>query len=460
MMPARRLFAPFPAVCFAVLIAALRIPGVAARAQAAASPESGLTAARKADVVKILGDILEKQYVFPEKGLAMKALLQEKNQEGAYDALNDFQAFAQTLTRDLRSVVNDGHLRVSYNPDQVKAIRAAGSVSAEEREKQLKARLERERLSNFGYKRLEVLEGGVGYLDLLGFSGTRESGETAVAAMNFLAHCPAVIIDLRHNGGGSPFTIQLLSGYFLGESAHLNSFAWRGREEIVQFWSLPYVPGRMMAETDLYILTSRRTFSAAEEFTYNLKNLKRATIVGETTGGGAHPGGSRIIDDGFLVWVPQGRAINPITKTNWEGTGIEPHVAVPGEQALDKAHLLALEIIVSRTDDPQRKADLQWVMDALKVKTSPISVPLEVLKTYAGSYGGVKISFENGSLYALLDVNIPLTPLSETVFLAVTEGVRIEFIRDDKGQVVEAVSTTRNGQRQKHTRDREPSLEK
>lgn len=456
----KRLFSPVIALLLAVSLPILQIPGRAARGPSVVPGGEELTAARQAEVVKTLGEILEKQYVFPEKGLAMKNFLEKKKKEGAYDGLNDFLAFARTLTQDLRSVVNDGHLRVSYNPDQVKAIRAAGSVSAEEREKQLKARLERERLSNFGYKRLEVLDGGVGYLDLLGFSGTRESGETAVAAMNFLAHCPAVIIDLRHNGGGSPFTIQLLSAYFLGGATHLNSFAWRGRDEIVQFWSLPYVPGRMMRETDLYILTSRRTFSAAEEFTYNLKNLKRATIVGETTGGGAHPGGSRIIDDGFLVWVPQGRAINPITDTNWEGTGIEPHVAVPSEQALDKAHALALEKIASRTDDPQRKSDLQWVMDSLKAKAGPFPVSSEVLKAYAGSYGGIKVSLENGSLYALLDAKISLIPLSETAFLAAGEGVRIEFIRDDKGQVVEAVSTTRAGQRQRHQRDKEPGLGK
>jgi len=453
MNAAKRLFAPVLSFFVAVLLAALQLFGQAAQNQAAAALQDGLSAVRKAEVVKILGEILEKQYVFPEKGLEMKNLLQKKQKEGAYNSLADVQAFAQALTRDLRSVTKDLHLRVSYNPDQVRAVRAAESTSAEEREKQRRERLERERLSNFGYRKLEILDGGVGYLDLLGFSGTRESGETAVAAMNFLAHCPAVIIDLRHNGGGSPFTIQLLSGYFLGETTHLNSFEWRGREGIVQFWSLPYVPGRMMTETDLYILTSSRTFSAAEEFTYNLKNLKRATLVGETTGGGAHPGGSRIIDDGFLVWVPQGRAINPITKTNWEGTGIEPHVVVPSEHALDKAHALALEKIAGRTDNPRRKADLQWVMDALKAKSDPFPVPAEVLETYVGSYGGIKVVLENGALWAMVDRKIPLIPLSETVFLAVGEGIRIEFIRNDKGEVVEAEGVFRNGRRERHKKD-------
>lgn len=437
--------------------AATPVPGPAE--QTGTSVQNALSTARKADVINKLGAILAAQYVFPDKGLEMKSLLEKKQGEGAYDGLNDVQAFAQALTQDIRSVTNDRHLKVSYNPGQVKAIRAAAGVSVEEREKQRKERLERERLSNYGYRKIEILEGGVGYLDLLGFSGTRESGETAVAAMNFLAHCPAVIIDLRQNGGGSPFTIQLLSGYFLGESAHLNSFEWRGREEVVQFWSLPYVPGRMMDDTDLYILTSSRTFSAAEEFTYNLKNLERATLVGETTGGGAHPGGSRVIDDGFLVWVPQGRAVNPVTKTNWEGRGIEPHVAVSSEQALDKAHALALEKIAARTDDPRRKADLQWAVDALKARTAPFPVPVEILQSYAGSYDQLDVVMEDGQLFAVVGRKIRLAALGETVFYALGEDARIEFIRNSSGKAVEAVSMFRSGQQRTHSRKGEPGTE-
>ena len=167
-----------------------------------------------------------------------------------------------------------------------------------------------------------------------------------MAAMNFLANADAVIIDLRRNGGGSAEMIQLISSYFLKERTHLNSFEDRGLDTMTQSWSFHYVPGKPMFETDLYILTSERTFSAAEEFTYNMKNLKRATIVGETTGGGAHPGGMRIVNDGFLVWVPTGRAVNPISKTNWEGTGVSPDVAVARDKALEKARALALEKMI------------------------------------------------------------------------------------------------------------------
>ena len=160
----------------------------------------------------------------------------------------------------------------------------------------------------------------------------------AVGAMAFLANCDALIIDLRDNGGGNPEMIQLLSSYFFsGEPRHLNSFYYRLDEKTEQYWTLPYVPGSKLADTDLYVLTSSYTFSGAEEFTYNLKNMKRATIVGETTGGGAHPVRMEILNDHFAIGVPYARAVNPISKTNWEGTGIEPDVKVPAAQALDKA---------------------------------------------------------------------------------------------------------------------------
>ena len=139
--------------------------------------------------------------------------------------------------------------------------------------------------------------------------------------------------------------IQLLSSYFFEEITHLNSFELRGQELIKQFWTLPHVPGKKVIDTPLYILTSGRTFSAAEEFTYNMKNLGRATIVGETTGGGAHPGGTHEIGGLLSVFIADGRAINPITGTNCEGTGIPPHVEVPQGDALKRAQELIRDSI-------------------------------------------------------------------------------------------------------------------
>jgi C-terminal processing protease CtpA/Prc len=182
------------------------------------------------------------------------------------------------------------------------------------------------------------MPGNIGYVKFNMFTPGQAAQETAAAAMNFVANADALIFDLRENGGGSPEMIAFLSGYLFDRKVHLNSFYNRETDETEEWHSREDVPGRRFGETKpVYVLTSGRTFSGAEEFTYNLKNLKRATIVGETTGGGAHPVNARDIAGRFTLMVPFARAINPITKTNWEGTGVEPDTKVPAADALDAA---------------------------------------------------------------------------------------------------------------------------
>lgn len=388
-----------------------------------------LDAKMKTEVVKRIGQLMKTHYIFKETAEKMAEKLTEQLDEGKYSEIDDVHEFSRVLTEDLRSVSKDRHIRVTFSPQTIRRIRASQSKSEEEREKERKANLERQRRGNFGFRKLELLEGNVGYLDLRGFSGLSEAGETIVAAMNFLANADAVIIDLRNNGGGSPYTIQIISSYFLEEYTHLNSFERRGEDSLQQFWTLRYVPGKKMYDTDLYILTSPRTFSAAEEFTYNMKNLKRATIVGETTGGGAHPGGSRIVNDYFLVWVPTGRAINPISKTNWEGTGIEPHISVPRDRALEKAHSTALEKLMEKTDDEDRKRQLRWALDGIKAKEEPAKIDQEILKKYVGKYTRGEVKLIDGQLFFQAGPQkYRMIPLSKTYF--VIDGwseVRVEF---------------------------------
>ena len=401
-------------------------------------------------VVKRIGQLMENHYVFKEIGEKMTESLNTQLEEGKYSKIDDVHEFSRILTKDLRSVSKDRHIRVTYSPEMVKRIRAGQSRSEEEREKERKANIERQRRQNFGFRRVEIREGNIGYLDLEGFSGLSQAGETIVAAMNFLANADAVIIDLRNNGGGSPYTIQIISSYFLEEYTHLNSFEWRDADSIEQFWTLRYVPGKKMYDTDLYILTSSRTFSAAEEFTYNMKNLERATLVGETTGGGAHPGGDRIVNSYFLVWIPSGRAINPISKTNWEGEGIAPHIAVPRDQALDKAHSIALEKLLEKTDDEGRKHQLNWALDGVKARIEPAEVQPETQKKYVGNYTRGEVKLKERQLFIQVGPRqFKMIPLSDTYFVLDGEpDIRVEFTFNEKNKEYEIIGHFPDGRKE------------
>jgi len=325
-------------------------------------PDMSIDAAARAEVIDGVLKKLNDAYVFPEVAKKMEQAIRERVQKKEYDAITSASKFAETLTTHLQEVSRDKHLRVNYSHNPIPPETARREPSPEERERFhtfVKS-------VNFGFEKVERMSGNVGYLDLRGFMDADLGGDTVVAAMNFLANTDALIIDLRQNGGGSPAMVALISSYLFNQPTHLNDLYWREGERTHQWWTAPYVPGKRYGDKDVYILTSKRTFSAAEEFTYNLKNLKRATIVGETTGGGAHPGGPSRINARFAVWVPRGRAINPISKTNWEGTGVEPDLKVPADEALKTAHLAAVNKIVEKTSDQRRKDQLKDVAQTLQ----------------------------------------------------------------------------------------------
>ena len=456
MISLKKAVTAFILTLFTLLLSWSSLPSSAQEKEQPAKPPA-LDAKMRAEVVKGIGELMVKLYIFPDKAKEMEALITKKLQGGEYDKIDDVEAFAQALTNDLRSVSKDRHIHCEYGPDIVKRIRARESQSAEDREKWLKQALKEERAENFGFREVKLLDGNIGYLDLRGFSGFREAAETGIAAMNFLANADAVIIDLRRNSGGSPEMIQLMSSYFLKDRTHLNSFENRGQDTLEQYWSFHYVPGRPMFDTDLYILTNRTTFSAAEEFCYDMKNLKRATIVGETTGGGAHPGGMKIVNDSFLVWVPTGRAVNPITKTNWEGTGIAPDIAVASDKALDTARTIALEKMTKAAPDEEAKASLQWALNDLKAKAEPAKVDESVLKKYVGRYTEGEIALENGQLYVLAGGRkLKLIPLSPTYFVPEDDSeIQVEFVLDKEGKEYEAIGYFRDGEKQRLSRVKE-----
>jgi len=308
------------------------------------------------DTVKAAADELEHNYVYPETGTKLAKALRSSLEAGEYDDIDNAAVLAGRLTRQLQDICKDRHL----------AIRAGAGGGDHGDENRWWARGP---WSNFGFEKVERLPGNVGYIKFNQFNPTDDAKKVAAAAMNFVANTDALIFDLRENGGGSPEMIAFLSGYLFNQSVHLNSFYYRPTDSTEETWSDVDVPGTTFGQKKpVYVLTSHYTFSGAEEFTYNLKNLKRATIVGETTGGGAHPVQRKELNDRFVIMVPYGRAINPITKTNWEGVGVAPHVDVPAPEALTAAHKAALETLLAAADREDQKRRIKSALGMLEAE--------------------------------------------------------------------------------------------
>lgn len=285
---------------------------------------------------------LDEKYVFPEIAQAIAVDLRQQLQQGTYDEIDEGKLLAQAISEHLLAVSHDRHLRLFYQAEGVPAQRDDDDgYTAEEIEQ-----IRQQKQQNYGLKKAEILEGNIGYLQIDQFVHPHFAGESMSAAMAFLAHTQALIIDLRANGGGEGLMVQFLCSYFFdafrAEHIQLNGLYDRRKDLLRQYWVLPYVPGARYLDRPLYLLTSQRTFSAAEEFTYNLQQLKRALVVGERTRGGAHAGLRYPLSAHFEAFIPCLRAINPLSGSNWEGVGVQPDLPIAQEEALASAYQRAL----------------------------------------------------------------------------------------------------------------------
>jgi len=319
-------------------------------------PDLTIDAATRTQVIDGILKRINESYVFPEVAKKMEQSIRERVEKKEYDQLTSAKELAKTLTNDLQAVSKDKHLRVRYSHQPIPERGQRREPTAEEREQR------RRDLTwmNHGFGKVERLRGNIGYLEFFNFADEELGADTVAAAMNFVNGTDALIIDMRNNGGGNPAMVALVCSYLFGpEPVHLNDLYWREGNRTEEFWTRKEVAGKRYLNKDVYVLTSKRTFSGAEEFTYNLKNIKRATIIGETTGGGAHPGGGFRINEHFGMFVPTGRAISPITKTNWEGTGVTPDISVPADQALHVARLMALKKSLTTLTNPDFKGGVE-----------------------------------------------------------------------------------------------------
>ena len=279
---------------------------------------------------------LKEYYVYPDVAEKMADALLAHQKSGDDDKETDGSAFADLLSKQLRDVSHDKHLAVFYNPYKEPA--ESGSGPSPEEMANFRKQMDRE---NCTFRKVEILPRNIGYVRFDMFPPPDLCGATVVATMKYLSHVDAIIFDLRDNHGGDPSMVQMIASYLFQDATHLNDIYTRKGDTTRQYWTLPYLPGERLAKQPAFVLTSATTFSGGEEFTNDLKQTKRATIVGETTGGGAHPVAGHRIDDHFGIGVPFGRPINPVTGKDWEGTGVEPDVKVKAADALETAEKLA-----------------------------------------------------------------------------------------------------------------------
>ena len=297
-----------------------------------------LDAALRKKVMDGVAENLTESYIDAALATQMVDAMRMHATKGEYDSITDGDVFAERLTKDLRAISTTSTLALA---------------SARSRHRNARSRVQRMRRgadqqmerNNCFFQKVEILPNNIGYIKFDAFADASFCGPTVVAAIGFVAHTDALIFDIRLNGGGQPAMVTMIASYLFDKPTHLIDMYNRKEDKTVQNWTLSYLPGQRLTKQPVFVLTSKRTFSGAEEFAFDLKNQKRATVIGETTGGGAHPVSGHPVADYFMVGVPFAKSLDPVTKTNWEGTGVEPDVKVDAADALTTAEKLALEKI-------------------------------------------------------------------------------------------------------------------
>lgn len=322
-------------------------------------------------VVDALATKLTLNYVFPDVAAKLATSIRAKDASGGYAKATDIETFAKALSADLKTVGQDLHFHVAYDPDfhsrpSDPAVQGFPVEEAAHMRRDIAAH-------SYGIDSVRQLPGNVGYMEVRGFPPAEFVGDAMTAAMTLLSGTDALILDLRRNGGGEPDSVAYLLSHFfaMGDSRHLNDIYSRSDNTTRQYWTNPAVTVRY--DKPIYVLTSKRTFSGGEEAAYDLQTQKRATLVGEVTGGGANPGEGYSLTHGFAAFIPNGRSINPLTKTNWEHVGVKPDVAVPAADAQKVAHATILKTLLAASKDADEKAELTELV--AKVESGVADVP-------------------------------------------------------------------------------------
>jgi hypothetical protein len=402
-------------------------------------------------IVDTVAANVEAFFVFPEIGAEMAVLVRSRLEGGEYDNAREIEDLVSLLNDDLLSVYPDGHLRVDV-------LKQRTSAADRDDVEGWTNYVEEARYHNFGFNRVERLEGNIGYLELDRLYHGSISAEAAIGAMAFLQNTDALIIDLRSNPGGRDDVMQLLFSYFFDEDVHYATSTYRHREVDRQWWTGGYVPGKRLPEIPIYILAGANTGSAAEQFAYTLKHLGRAVVVGERTAGAAHTTHIYEFPEvGIEMFIPDGTTVSPVTGADWEGEGVIPDIETSAEGALEVAHAEALERLLEVVRDEPAAFRLKWAKAEVDARARPVVLTPALLEDYVGTYGPRQVFVESDRLFYRREgrPGFRLLPIGDDYFML--EGLdyfRIRFERDESGRVVELIGIYDDGTEDRSRRTR------
>jgi len=352
--------------------------------------------ADKHEIITKLANQLVDVYPFPEISELYKQALLKNEAEGHYNNLSE-EELASRLTEDLRKAHRDVHLRVMRNENTYRDLTEPRSSRGKRSEDNSDQR------ANYGFKKVEI-DGATStaYIEIPGpFLGSQEAFEMAAASMNMAAYSKYIVLDIRHNPGGTGQMGRFLASYFYNpgrEQFYLNGF-YKDRKHDEQEWTYAYTPGKHMPDARVYILTGRGTGSASEGFAYAMQKLKRATIVGDTSAGAGIAGTFVPLKNNLVVFTPFKMVVGPNSNVGWEGAGVIPDVETGKEDALAATRKLILKDILENSKDTLQKASAQWILDNDGISANPVGNLKSKYSELIGKYSSnIIITYTKGNL--------------------------------------------------------------
>lgn len=396
-----------------------------AAGEMAATPV-GVTAEDRMAIIETIASVFERYYPDPEMTTNMLDALRAESARGAYAEYTDLHAFTSRLTSDMRSVSHDDHITVwpfEPIPDDLREETSLGSAE-----------------DNYGFRRVELLPGNIGYIQLTSFHNPRTAGPTAIAAMNFVAHCDALIIDLRSNGGGDERMARFVSSYLFDRATHLTNVEVPSEDRVQQDWTLEWVPGPRMADVSVYILLNKLSYSSAEHLAFALQQAGRAVVVGERTRGGAHAVKYLSFPEVSVnIRVPYTTDVAPDTGATYV-TGVVPDVPASTDDAFAAAKARAISDLLESETDGRNRFVLEWHLARYLAELQPIVLDESALLEYAGSYDESVVFLDCGLLFLQREgrPKRALVPLGDDEFSFRSPAFahyRVRFTRDETGHV-------------------------